>query len=189
MVFASLGFSQETQKKKEVLSIEAQINLATYFLPEKDKNEALVLGYTSDSNMNVLRESDSHLTCVMDDPNKERIQIVCYYSGLEDFMMRGRVLKSQGVSPIEIREIRKKEIESGQLFFPKGQSMMYVINGLEENIDPETGDLKEGKLRYVIYTPYATQDSTGLPLSPSAPGMPWLMDSGTHRAHIMVTPI
>lgn len=67
--------------------------------------------------------------------------------------------------------------------------MMYVFDGKEENIDAETGVVKEGKLRYVIYTPYATQESTGLPLSPSAPGMPWLMDPGTHRAHIMVSPM
>jgi len=43
-------------------------------------------------------------------------------------------------------------------------------------------------LRYVIYIPFATAESTGLPLAPSAPGMPWIMDPGTHRAHIMINP-
>lgn len=189
VLVASFGFSQDAKSKNEVLSNEAQINLATHFLPEKEIKGAKVLGYSDGNEMIVLRDSDSYLTCVGDDPKKEGIQIVCYYNELEDFMQRGRVLKSQGVSPIEIREIRKNEIEAGKLNFPKGQSMMYVLNGKEENLDKETGELKDAKLRYVIYIPYATQESTGLPLSPSAPGMPWIMDPGTHRAHIMVTPI
>ncbi|WP_107039217.1 hypothetical protein [Brumimicrobium mesophilum] len=183
-LIGSIGITQESSMSKET-----QIKLATHFLSEKEKSEAKVLGYSNDENMIVLRESDSYLTCVADDPKKEGVQIVCYYSELEDFFQRGRVLKSQGKTPIEIREIRKKEIESNQLNFPEGQSMMYVFNGKEENLNSQTGEVKDGRLRYVVYIPYATQESTGLPLSPSAPGMPWLMDPGTHRAHIMVTPI
>ena len=188
ILFICIAYSQESKTK--LLDIETQIKLATHYLPEKDRNEARVLGYTSDFfELVVLRESDSHLTCVADDPKKNGAQLVCYYTELEDFITRGRVLKSEGVSPIEIRQIRGKEIEAGSLFFPEGQSMMYVMNGKEGNIDRETGVLKDGNLRYVIYIPYATQKSTGLPLSPSAPGMPWIMDPGTHRAHIMVTPL
>lgn len=185
---ASFSIAQAEKAEGQELNKEAQISLATHFLPDKDKNEAKVLAYSNDVDMIVLRDSDSYLTCVGDDPKKDGIQIVCYYSDLEDFFQRGRVLKSQGKSPIEVREIRKNEIEAGELSFPKGQSMMYVFNGKEDDLNTETGDIKEGKLRYVIYLPYATQESTGLPLSPSAPGMPWLMDPGTHRAHIMVMP-
>jgi hypothetical protein len=46
----------------------------------------------------------------------------------------------------------------------------------------------KGTLRYVIYIPFATSESTGLPLKPEIPGGPWLMDAGTHRAHIMLNP-
>jgi hypothetical protein len=48
--------------------------------------------------------------------------------------------------------------------------------------------LKDGHFRYVLYVPYATFESTGLPAKPSVPGMPWLMDPGTYGAHIMITP-
>jgi len=41
----------------------------------------------------------------------------------------------------------------------------------------------------VVYIPWATAASTGLPIKPEAPGMPWIMDPGTHRAHIMINPI
>ena len=71
---------------------------------------------------------------------------------------------------------------------PREPSMMYVYYGKEENYDPGTGELKDGKFRYVIYIPFATTEATGLPDKPHAPGMPWLMDPGTHRAHIMINP-
>lgn len=177
------------QKNSVDLDPQTKIELATHFLTAQEKEGAKVIAYLEDGSTEVLKASEGHLTCVYDDPKKEGIQFVCYHSQLEDFMTRGRVLKAQGVSTIEIRNKRKEEIEAGKLFFPKGQSMMYVFDGKEENIDAETGVVKEGKLRYVIYTPFATQESTGLPLSPSAPGMPWLMDPGTHRAHIMVSPM
>ena len=34
----------------------------------------------------------------------------------------------------------------------------------------------------------ATAETTGLPTKPHVKGMPWIMDPGTHRAHIMVGP-
>lgn len=103
-------------------------------------------------------------------------------------MKRGRDLQAEGKGMQEIREIRKKEVEAGTLIMPDAPSMLYILTGDQENHDPETGDLKDAKFRYVIYTPFATTESTGLPDKPHAPGMPWLMDPGTHRAHIMITP-
>ncbi len=103
-------------------------------------------------------------------------------------MARGRELSAEGMDFKEKREIRGKEIADGSLTIPREPSMMYVYFGKQENYNPETGDLKEGKFRYVIYIPFATTESTGLPDKPHAPGMPWLMDPGTHRAHIMVGP-
>jgi hypothetical protein len=41
--------------------------------------------------------------------------------------------------------------------------------------------------RWVIYTPGATAETTGLPLTPG-PGAPWLMFPGTPGAHIMISP-
>ena len=72
---------------------------------------------------------------------------------------------------------------------PDAPSTLYVLSGSEENYNPETGELKDGKFRYVIYIPYATAESTGLPTKPEAPGMPWIMEPGTHRAHIMISPV
>lgn len=103
-------------------------------------------------------------------------------------MSRGRELRSQGKDVMEIREIRGNEVAKGILDMPKEPSMMYVYYGADEDYDVTTGELSNGKFRYVIYIPYATTESTGLPDKPHAKGMPWLMDPGTHRAHIMVGP-
>lgn len=89
---------------------------------------------------------------------------------------------------MDVRDTRKKEVEAGTLKMPDAPSMTYVLSGEESKVDPQTGMLEDGHLRYVIYIPYATTESTGLPAKPGVPGMPWLMDPGTHRAHIMVTP-
>ena len=107
---------------------------------------------------------------------------------LEPFMARGRELSKQGLDFEQRMKIRGEEVASGKLKMPDVPSMMYVYFGKEENYDPTTGELKDGKFRYVIYTPYATTESTGLPDKPHSPGMPWLMDPGTHRAHIMIGP-
>jgi hypothetical protein len=89
---------------------------------------------------------------------------------------------------MEIFNMREEEVKSGQLFMPKTPTTLHLMYGSKETINPETGEISGAKLRWVIYIPFATGESTGLPLAPIGPGTPWLMDPGTHRAHIMVTP-
>jgi hypothetical protein len=55
--------------------------------------------------------------------------------------------------------------------------------------NPKTSKVKGAQLRYVVYMPYATAASTGLPESPIAPNHPWLMNPGTHKAHMMISPL
>ena len=172
----------------QLLPKEVQIKTAVLPAPEKDKDGAMVYGYNEAGELVVLREGNNNLVCIGDDPNKEGISVSCYSKKLEPFMARGRELTAAGKDFNEKREIRGKEIAAGTLYMPREPSMLYVFYGKQENYNPETGELKEGKFRYVIYTPFATTESTGLPDKPHAPGMPWLMDPGTHRAHIMVGP-
>lgn len=172
----------------QVLPKEVQIKTAVLPAPEKDREGAMVYGYNEAGELVVLREGNNNLVCIGDDPDKEGISVSCYSKKLEPFMARGRELTVEGKDFNEKREIRGKEIATGTLYMPREPSMLYVFYGKQENYDPETGELKDGKFRYVIYTPFATTESTGLPDKPHAPGMPWLMDPGTHRAHIMVGP-
>ena len=165
-----------------------QIKTALLPLPDKEKDAAMVYGYDDSGQLVVLREGTNNMVCIGDDPSKEGINVSCYSRKLEPFMARGRALTAEGKDFKEKREIRGSEIADGSLSMPREPSMMYVYYGKQENYNADTGELKDGKFRYVIYIPYATTESTGLPDKPHAPGMPWLMDPGTHRAHIMVGP-
>lgn len=175
-------------ESSKILPAAIQIRTAVLPAPEEDKADAMVYGYDKQGKLVVLREGTNNLVCLCDDPTKEGVSVSCYSKKLEPFMARGRELTAQGKNFKEKREIRGEEIASGQIKMPEEPSMMYIFYGTDENYDKTTGDLKDGKFRYVIYTPFATTESTGLPSKPHAPGMPWLMDPGTHRAHIMVGP-
>lgn len=178
------GYAQ----KSEVLPKAIQIKMATQVAPEEDREGAKVWGYNEKGEMVILQKGTNNLICLADNPNKEGIKISCYGKQLEPFMKRGRELKAEGKEMMSLREIRKKEAESGKLRLPDAPSMLYVMTGAEKDLNKTSGALKNSNLRYVIYMPYATLESTGLPAKPHVPGMPWLMDPGTHRAHIMISP-
>ena len=186
LTFSMTGIAQT--EKTLIPSPDIQIKTAVLAAPSDLKEGAMIYGYDQTGKFVVLREGKNHLVCLADDPNKEGVQVSCYNNKLEPFMARGRELIAEGKNEAEKREIRKKEAEAGSLKLTDEPGMVYIYSGTDENYDRSTGELKDGKFRYVIYIPYATAESTGLPLKPEVPGMPWLMDPGTHRAHIMITP-
>jgi hypothetical protein len=182
-------FSACAQKiKPEIMPKDIQIKTALLPAPEDKKEEAMVYGYDKDGEMIVLRKGTNDLVCLADNPYNEGISVSCYFKELDPFMQRGRDLKKEGKETMAIRKLRGEEVASGKLKMPEAPSMMYIYYGTEETYDKTKGTLGDGQFRYVIYTPFATAESTGLPLKPHAKGMPWLMDPGTHRAHIMVGP-
>jgi hypothetical protein len=69
---------------------------------------------------------------------------------------------------------------------PKAPATLYVLTGSE--YDEKTEQVRDPYLRFVIYVPWATVESTGLPSQPLSPGSPWLMYPGTAGAHIMISP-
>ena len=114
--------------------------------------------------------------------------MVCYHKDLSAFMKRGDQLRAEGKKPQEIFDIREAEAKSGELKMPDRPTTLHVYSGKDAKYDPETRVITGASYRYVIYIPWATAESTGLPTKPMLPGGPWIMDPGTHRAHIMVTP-
>jgi hypothetical protein len=183
LLFPAVLFAQTN-----VLPAEIQIKTASLAAPEELREGVMVYGFNEKGEMVVLKKGTNHLVCLADDPNNEGISVTCYSKKLEPFMSRGRELSAEGKGEMEKREMRKKEAEAGTLSLTDAPGMTTILSGSEENYNRETGELKDGHFRYVIYIPYATAESTGLPEKPFAPGMPWIMDPGTHRAHIMITP-
>ena len=103
-------------------------------------------------------------------------------------MARGRALRAEGKSRKEIDQIRESEAKSGVITLPKNASTLHILYGKEARYNTATGTVENANLRWVVYIPWATQETTGLPLKPLVPGGPWIMDPGTHKAHIMLTP-
>ncbi len=187
-IILAFAFSLSAFSQSKILPKDIQIKTAVLAAPEMYREDATVLGYNQEGKLVTLREGNNGMVCLADDPNKEGINVACYGAELEPFMARGRELVAEGKSNEEKQQIRKAEIEAGTLKMPEEPAMVYVLAGEESDYSAETGELLKSKIRYVIYKPYMTGESTGLPTKPQAPGMPWLMDAGTHRSHIMITP-
>lgn len=184
-----LGLISNIQAQVEIPSKEVQIKSAVLAAPESLREGAKVYGHSPQGEFMVLREGTNDMVCIADDPNSPGFSVSCYPKELEPFMERGRILKMEGKSFKEIFEQREEEVKSDQLKMPEDGTTLFVFYNKDESaFNPNTGVVKNGNFRYVVYIPYATAESTGLPLSPEAPGMPWIMDPGTHRAHIMINP-
>ncbi|MEL7003282.1 MAG: hypothetical protein AAFN93_11190 [Bacteroidota bacterium] len=172
----------------EIPNKENQIAMAVLAGPAELRAEATVMGFDADGNQVIIRKGTNELICRSDDPNKSGFECVCYNQDVEPFMARGRALKKEGKSSKEIFNIREQEAKDGKLSMPNKPSTLHILYGKEASFNSETNEIENASYRYVIYMPWATQESTGLPLKPNGVGHPWLMNPGTHRAHIMVTP-
>ena len=177
-------FSFALAAQNKVPPVEWQIKTAGMAVPEGFSNEAKVYGFDSNGEFTVLREGTNQYICIADDPNKDGFQTAAYHKDLEDFMARGRELKAEGKGFQEIFDTREEEVKNGILKMP-ARSTLFVFNG---TLNEQTNEIENQRTRYVVYIPFATPESTGLPAKPMAKGHPWIMNPGTHRAHIMITP-
>ena len=164
---------------------EEQIAGAVMAAPEEMRAGAAVLGYDAEGKLVSLREGKNELICLASDPAKKQFNVACYHKDLEPFMARGRELTAQKVAGAKRHEMRYQEIAEGKLKIPKEPRTLYVLTG--SGFDAATGKVQDAYLRWVVYVPYATPESTGLSTKPSD-GAPWLMYPGTAGAHIMISP-
>lgn len=162
-----------------------QVASAILAAPEERRAEAGVLGYNADGKLVTLREGKNDLICLADDPSDDSFSVACYHKDLEPFMARGRELVVEGISGKERHAQRWKEVEDGKLEMPRDPRLLYVLTG--KGFNAASGEINEAYLRWVVYVPFATPESTGLSTDP-APGKPWLMYPGTPGAHIMISP-
>jgi hypothetical protein len=179
LVFAAIAAAAD------VPSAQAQIAGAVLAAPEELREGAAVLGYDAQGARAQLREGKNEMICLATDPTKTTFNVACYHKDLEPFMARGRELLAQKVTGAERNKIRFKEVEDGKLAMPKEPRTLYVLTGT--SFDAASGKVQESYLRWVIYVPFATTQSTGLSTKASE-GAPWLMNPGTAGAHIMINP-
>ncbi|MFK7831998.1 MAG: hypothetical protein AB8B52_01865 [Winogradskyella sp.] len=183
------GALTDTNKNlKPIDSDAALIATALMAAPEASRADCKVIGYNMAGDFVTLREGTNEFIVLADDPKKDGFSAACYHKDLEPFMARGRALKAEGKKHQEIFDIREEEVKSGQLKMTTGTTL-HIYYGKETLYDTETSKVAGAKLRYVVYMPFATAESTGLPEAPAASNHPWIMNPGTHRAHIMISPL
>ena len=174
--------------KNQKLSADQQIASAVLAAPIEGREEAMVYGYSDSGEFMMLREGFNDFICIADDPAKDGFQVVCYHKSLEPMMARGRELAAEEKTREEKEEIRNNEAKSGKMPLPEAPATLHIYYGENAFFNEESGKIENGKYRYVVYIPYATQETTGLPLSPNESNHPWLMFPGRYNAHIMITP-
>lgn len=167
---------------------EALIATALMAAPEESRSGCKVIGYNMAGEFVTFKEGDNEFIVLVDNHNQVGFNAACYHKDLEPFMARGRALRAEGKTPQEVFDIREAEMKSGQLEITRG-STLHIYFGAKTMYDPETSKVEGARLRYVVYMPWTTSKSTGLPEAPVAPNHPWIMNPGTHRAHIMISPL
>src|SRR6056297_2758521 len=170
-------------------SDEALIAASLMAAPEESRAGCKVIGYNMAGEFVTLREGDNEFIVLADDPKKSGFNAACYHKSLEPFMARGRELRAEGKTGSEIFDIREEEAKSGKLDMGKPGSTLHIYYGESDLYNPETLEVEGAKYRYVVYLPFATAESTGLPEKPIGSNHPWIMNPGTHRAHIMISPL
>lgn len=173
---------------KPIDTDEALVATALMAAPAESRAGCTVIGYNMAGEFVTFKAGENAFIVLVDDARQEGFNAACYHKNLEPFMARGRALKAAGKSGDEIFAIREAEMKAGQLAIPTG-STLHIYYGATANYDPATFQVEGAQHRYVVYMPWATAASTGLPEVPLASNHPWIMNPGTHRAHIMITPL
>lgn len=164
---------------------ETQIAAAVLAAPPEYRAGATVIGYNPKGEQVKIRDGKGEFVCLATDPSKTAFNVACYHRDLEPFMARGRELLKEKITGAKRNEIRFKEVEDGKVPMPREPRTLYVLTGT--SYDAATGKIQDEYLRWVIYVPFATPQSTGLSTKASD-NAPWLMSAGTAGAHIMINP-
>ncbi len=161
-----------------------QIAAAVLAMPPEMRAGARVMGYDQAGRFVVLRQG-KEMVCLAQYPKEQRFHVSCYHESLEPFMARGRELRAAGTDANQIDTVRYAEARSGKLKLPSGPAALWQLFG--GTFDPKAASVTGARKLYVVYIPYATGASTGLPERPHG-SEPWLMSPGTPKAHIMFAP-
>jgi hypothetical protein len=162
-----------------------QIAAALLAAPKELRPDATVLGYSPDGKLVTLQKGAGPMICLASKPGGKQFHVACYHRSLEPFMARGRALRAEGVKEERVDSVRFAEVRAGKLAMPRRAAMLYSLTGPAGSFDTATGTAAQAKPLFVVYLPNATVASSGLPATPTE-GMPWIMDPGTPKAHIML---
>ena len=166
---------------------ERQIAAAVTPLPEPLRAGAQVLGYDASGKLVTLRPGTNEMICLSDNPANPRFHVSCYHKSLDAFMARGRELRLQKMTEDMVDSTRAREIRAKTLNMPAQPAALHQYFASRDSVDAATGTVRGARYLYVVYTPYATYQTTGISEKP-VDGGPWIMFPGTPFAHLMISP-
>lgn len=186
--WASLAVFGQKQERSP-LAKDLQIKIALQAAPPDQREGAKVLGYNEKGEFVTLQEgtATNNFICLAPDYKSAVLYAYAYPKSLDPFMGRGRELIAEGKRK-ERDEIREAEHKAGKLPIPQTPTILYAYWGPLAKLNNSTGEIEGAMRRYVIYVPYAKAADIGLSTKPGLPGIPWLMDEGSYKAHIMINP-
>jgi hypothetical protein len=159
------------------MTADARIAEAVSPLPESLRAGATVVSYDAAGRPKVLRQGSNGITCSRNWPLPTMpFGVQCYAAALvpqHDMMVK---LLASGKSHEDASAEVTKAIESGKLQLPAPGTMTYTRSGKS---------LTDSKVLWILHLPNAKAESLGLPTTPGH-GSPWMMLSGTPRAHVML---
>jgi hypothetical protein len=167
-------------------SASRQIAEAVSPLPQNLQGGARVLGHDPGGKLVTLRTGSNDFTCIADDGKTKQYHVACYHKSLEPFMARGRELHALNRSREAIDSVRGSDIKAGKYSMPTKPAALYQYYASRDSVDVN-GNVKGASYLYVVYTPYATERTTGVTENP-IDGGPWIMYPGKPWAHLMITP-
>lgn len=164
---------------------ERQIAVAVSAAPADMQAGATVMGYRNYHRLVTLRSGNNDMVCLGDDPSIASFHVACYHHDLEPFMAMGRELEAAGKTRQQIDSLRLAAVQSGAIKMPDGPRALYNLYASADSIDSATGLAHHPFGLQVVYIPYATEATTGIPTKPGG-GLPWIMYAGKPWAHIMI---
>ncbi len=183
----STAIAAQAPPAATIPSADRQVAAAVLALPATMRDSATVLGYREPGSLVELRKGTNGMICLADNPADSTFHVACYHDSLEPFMARGRGLRASGVTGEQVDTVRFREIRAGTLTMPAGPAALHSLSGPAGSWNADSNTVTGGRALYVVYIPFATPESTGIPAVP-APNQPWLMFPGTPKAHIMFVP-
>jgi hypothetical protein len=186
-LFGQAAAAQPAATEAPIPPAAEQLVAAVLAAPADLRETATVMGYDPSGKFVKLREGSGALTCLASDPKGQRFHVACYHKAMEPFMARGRALRREGVKAELVDSVRFHEVRRGKLVMPKQPAVLYSLTGKPGSFDAVSGTVTGARQLFVIYVPGATAQSLGISAVP-AEGIPWVMNPGTPKAHIMFVP-
>lgn len=183
---------------------DAAVKIATAVLPlsKELRDSATVIEVAEDGKIDTLRKGSGGMVCAYHSPTvpqgsktgEKILAISCGPEAVSRLTIRSNAIRRELTAagkPADVKAVNAvldAEIKAGQLKTASGATVSFLMSGPVSGFDPKAGTVSPAiRVWQTVNIPYATGASLSLP-EKRGEGLPWVMNSGTAGAHIMIEP-